>query len=181
MRSIIGLLLGLVALIAPVSHAGEEPDLHPQLEFFRPYLDTYWIGDLSQPGADKPTIDRSHWQRALNGQAIKTVHSINNGEYGGESMIFWDEKQQSVAYYYFTTAGFYTHGTMTFDPATNVLEAYELVENNANGITAVKSSSYFDIEAGTLTTSSQYLQNEQWVTGHSAVYRLAGPQEIIFQ
>jgi hypothetical protein len=54
------------------------------------------------------------------------------------------------------------------------------VENNGNGITAVKSRSIFDIEAGTLTTSSQYLQNDQWVAGHSAVYRLAGPQEIIF-
>ncbi len=180
MRIMIGLIISLLVVISPAGSAGEEPDLHPQLEFFRPYLDTYWIGELSQPGTDKPMTDRSHWQRALNGQAIKTIHSLNHGEYGGESMIFWDEKKQSLAYYYFTTAGFYTHGSMSFDAATNVLEAYELVENNGNGITAVKSRSIFDIEAGTLTTSSQYLQNDQWVAGHSSVYRLAGPQEIIF-
>lgn len=181
MRMIIWLLVGLLAIITPAASAGEEAELHPQLEVFRPYLDTYWVGELTQPGADTVSIDRSHWQRALNGNAIKTIHSINDGEYGGESIIFWDDKQQSLAYYYFTTAGFYTHGTMTFDAENNVLEAYELVENNANGITAVKSTSRFDGEAGTLTTASQYLQNDTWLDGHSAVYRLAGPQAIIFK
>lgn len=175
------LLLSVMLLVPTTSQAGEEPDLHPQLEFFRPYLDTYWIGELSRSEGTAKSIDRSHWQRALNGQAIKTMHSINDGEYGGESMIFWDDKKQSLAYYYFTTAGFYTHGTMSFDAETNVLEAYEQVENNANGITAVKSRSTFDLEAGTLTTHSQYLQGDEWKAGHSAVYRLAGPQEIIFQ
>ncbi|WP_205701918.1 hypothetical protein [Pseudidiomarina mangrovi] len=180
MRIMTWLLMSLCVLLVPTANAGEEPDLHPQLEFFRPYLDTYWIGDLSEPGSDQAKIDRAHWQRALNGNAIKTIHSLNDGEYGGESIIFWDEQKQTLAYYYFTTAGFYTHGTMTFHADTNVLEAYEQVENNANGITAVKSTSQFDINAATLTSSSQYLKNDEWVSGHSAVYRLSGPLDIIF-
>lgn len=75
-----------------------EPVLHEKLEIFRPFLNSHWEGDLTAPGKDKKMIDRSVWSRALNGQAIKTVHSINDGEYGGETMIFWDQKQGKVVY-----------------------------------------------------------------------------------
>jgi hypothetical protein len=181
MRYLILFMATIILVFANAAKAGEEPELHPQLEVFRPYLETYWIGDVSQPGSATPSIDRSYWQRALNGQAIKTTHSINDGEYGGESMIFWDEKKQSLVYYYFTTAGFYTHGTMHFDADDNTLEAYEQVENNVNGITAVKSFSIFNQHDGTLNTRSEYLQNGQWQPGHRVSYRLSGPLHIIFQ
>jgi len=91
MRYLILFMATVMLVFVNPAKAGEEPELHPQLEVFRPYLDTYWIGDVNQPGSATPSIDRSHWQRALNGQAIKTTHSINDGEYGGESMIVWDE------------------------------------------------------------------------------------------
>lgn len=124
-------------------------------------------------------IDRSSWSRALNGQAIKTVHSINDGEYGGETMIFWDQKQEKIAYYYFTTAGFYTHGTMTYNPATQSLEALENVENNAQGITQVRSHSVLD-KSGKLEISSEYLQNGKWVKGHGALYKRVPHTEVKF-
>lgn len=152
--------------------------LHPKLEVFRPYLDTYWQGDLTQPGKTEKTIDRSHWSRALNGMAIKTVHSINDGAYGGESMIFWDEAKQSLAYYYFTTAGFYTHGTMEFDSTNNRIIARETVENNANGITEVQSSS--ELNGDELKVRSRYLQNGNWVDGHSANYQRSAAMPIKF-
>ncbi|GHG77385.1 hypothetical protein GCM10010919_32980 [Alishewanella longhuensis] len=154
------------------------PSLHPKLEVFRPYLDTYWQGDLTQPGKTDKTLDRSHWSRALNGMAIKTVHSINDGVYGGESMIFWDEAKQSLAYYYFTTAGFYTHGTMEFDSENKLIIAREKVENNANGITEVQSSS--ELSGEVLKVRSRYLQNGQWVEGHSANYQRVGAMPIKF-
>lgn len=154
--------------------------LHPQLEVFRPYLGQYWQGNLAQPGSEKPAIDRSHWSRALNGQAIKTVHSVNHGEYGGESFIFWDDARKSLAYYYFTTAGFYTHGTMQFNPQSGEITALENVENNQSGITQVKSRSKI-MPDGSLEVRSSYLQNEQWIDGHSAVYQPVAPQEIIFK
>lgn len=160
--------------------AQETTILHPQLEVFRPYLGQYWQGNLTQPGTDKPVIDRSHWSRALNGQAIKTVHSINDGEYGGESFIFWDDTRKSLAYYYFTTAGFYTHGTMEFNPQSGEITALENVANNQNGITQVKSYSKI-MPDGSLQVRSSYLQNEQWVDGHSAVYQPVAAQQILFK
>lgn len=173
-------LFSLTAAFLPPLAAEETGSLHEKLEPLRPYLGQYWQGMLSQPGADKAVIDRSHWSRALNGQAIKTVHSINDGEYGGESFIFWDEKQQSLAYYYFTTAGFYTHGTMQFDVGSNEFIATEKVENNQNGITEVKSYSRL-MPDGTLVTKSSYLQNGNWVDGHSATYQQVAAQPIRFK
>lgn len=155
-----------------------ELPLHPKLEVFRPFLDSYWQGDLTQPGKQEKTIDRSHWSRALNGMAIKTIHSINDGVYGGESMIFWDEAKQSLAYYYFTTAGFYTHGTMEFDSTNNHIIAIEKVENNANGITEVRSVSA--LQGDTLKVSSRYLKQGEWVDGHSAQYQRTAAMPIKF-
>ena len=174
------LLSGILLLLSSITIAAEPATLHPKLEPLRPYLDQHWQGDLSQPGSDKMVIDRSYWNRALNGQAIKTVHSINNGDYGGESFIFWDESKQSLAYYYFTTAGFYTHGTMEFNAQSGEIVALENVENNQNGITQVKSFSRI-MPDGTLQTKSSYLQNGNWVDGHSATYKPVAAQPIRFK
>lgn len=172
-------LLILLLSLFSVALQAEQPTLHPKLEPFRPYLDTYWQGDLTQSDGAEKMIDRSHWQRALNGNAIKTVHSINDGVYGGESIIYWDEAKQSLSYYYFTTAGFYTHGSMTFEDNNQRVITRETVENNANGITLVESVS--TLNGDVLTVSSRYLQNGEWVTGHSASYRRVAPLEVKFK
>jgi hypothetical protein len=175
-RSLCFLLFLLSALVC----ADEQANLHPKLEPLRAYLNQHWQGDLTQPGAEKKVVDRAYWSRALNGQAIKTVHSINNGDYGGESFIFWDEAKQSLAYYYFTTAGFYTHGTMQFDTTVGQIIAIEKVENNQNGISEVKSFSRI-MPDGTMEVKSSYLQNGNWVDGHSASYKKVAQQQIIFK
>lgn len=173
------LFLMSLLLLCGLASASETGQLHAKLEPFRPYLNQHWRGDLTQPGKTEKVIDRSLWSRALNGQAIKTVHSINDGEYGGESFIFWDEAKQSLAYYYFTTAGFYTHGTMEFNVQSGEIVALENVENNQNGITQVKSFSRI-LPDGTLQTKSSYLQNGNWVDGHSATYQPVAAQPIRF-
>lgn len=173
-------LLCLIAALFSFASFAAEPVLHPELEIFRPFLNSHWEGDLTEPGKEKKMIDRSVWSRALNGQAIKTVHSINDGEYGGETMIFWDQKQKKIAYYYFTTAGFYTHGTMSYNPDTQRIEALENVENNAQGITLVRSQSVLD-KSGSLEVSSEYLQHGKWVKGHSALYKRVPKTEVKFK
>lgn len=174
------ILFTIMLMFSLALMATEQGSLHPKLEPLRPYLNQHWQGNLTQPGADKTVIDRAYWSRALNGQAIKTVHSINNGEYGGESFIFWDESKQSLAYYYFTTAGFYTHGTMQFEANIGQIVALEKVENNQNGVTEVKSYSRI-MPDGTMEVKSSYLQNGNWVDGHSATYKKVTQQQIIFK
>jgi hypothetical protein len=109
---------------------------------------------------------------------VRNLHSINNGEYGGETMIYYDKDKDSIIYYYFTTAGFYTHGTMQFDGKT--VTSHEFVEGNENGITEVKSIVTIN-DDGSLHNKSLYLKNGEWVQGHEATYVEAPDAEVIFK
>ena len=170
--------LGVFLHVGNAVLAAETRPLAKELEVFRPYLDKTWQGQLSEPG--KPLqMDVSHWQRALNGQAIKITHSVNQGVYGGETILFFDKKTQSLKYYYFTTAGFYTHGTMTFDAGSGFLVAEELVENNQQGITKVRSVNR--LTADSLQVTSEYLQKGKWVPGHQVSYQSAPAASVVFQ
>jgi hypothetical protein len=153
-------------------------DLAKELSWAKPFLNIVWRGDLTtEPG--KKMTDHSYWQRALNGQAIKVIHSVNDGDYGGESIIFYDKAKQSLAYYYFTTAGFYTHGTMQYYPEDGRLVAEEQVENNAEGVTKVRSTSL--LKAGELQTNAEYFKQGQWVAGHSAKYYPSKDGRVLFK
>jgi hypothetical protein len=64
--------------------------LAKELQVFEPYLGT-WQADFAVKQGQPAMQDVSKWERALNGTAIRTLHSINEGMYGGESLIFWDK------------------------------------------------------------------------------------------
>ena len=172
------LLTLALAAVAGSAGADEVPPLAPQLEKFRPFLGKTWrgTGPGQQPGS--AVTDIAHWERALNGQAIRTLHSINDGEYGGESLIFWDAKQESLVFYYITTAGVYTHGTMKFDGAKFV--SHETVTGNENGITEVRSTGEL-LADGRLHSKSEYLANGQWVPGHEFFYSEDPGAEVKFR
>ncbi len=160
------------ALLLTVAHAGDadkpKETLDPKLEGFRPFIGKTWRGEMAGSTKEKPQVDVSRYERALNGQAIRSVHSINDGAYGGESMIFWDKDKQQVVYYYFTTAGFYTTGTMTLSNGKYV--SFEKVTGSADGVTEVKGTGEVRPD-GTLVTTSEYLKHGKWIPGHGAIYK----------
>lgn len=163
-------LIFILALFCGAAHSAQ---LDEKLAVFEPYLGT-WEANFSNDPA-KPVIDVGKWERALNGTAIRTLHSINQGEYGGESLIFWDKAKQKLVFYYFTTAGFYTHGELEVTSATEFV-AYEEVTGNENGITRVKSTSSFKNDSWEISTS--YLKNNQWTQPESRTYRKSDKQVI---
>src|SRR5262245_37959733 len=122
------------------------------LKAFAPYVGKTWRGEFVN--AKKPTVDVARWERALNGQAIRTLHSVNDGAYGGESIIMWDAKKNSLVYWYFTTAGFRTEGTMKFEDGQFI--AHETVAGKAGGVTEVKSISKI-LPDGRLHVKAEYL------------------------
>ncbi len=155
-----------------------EVTLAPQLEVLRPYLGKTWKGYFADSTPEKPMYDISTWERALNGQAVRNLHSVNDGEYGGESIIFWDSSKQSLVYFYFTTASFYTTGTMSFEDGKVI--SHEYVTGNQNGITEVKSIAEV-LSDGKLHNKSQYFQNGQWVDGHEITYAEEPTAKVIFK
>ncbi|GAA69314.1 hypothetical protein QL995_15130 [Pseudoalteromonas sp. APC 3358] len=141
-------------------------NLDKELEVFKPYLGT-WQADFKVPEGAKKIQDVGRWERALNGKAIRTMHSINEGEYGGESMIFYDSKRKSLVFYYFTTAGFYTKGTITVLSPTQFV-AYEEVTGSKEGVTKVKSTS--DLKDDKFIVSTSYLKKGEWTKPESRSY-----------
>lgn len=63
--------------LAPAAAAAE---MHPKLSPLRPLLGKTWRGSLEKPGSAKPVVDVQRWELALNGQAVRVLHSINDGD-----------------------------------------------------------------------------------------------------
>lgn len=168
------ILLTLCFTATSLSLASDSPDIAPELAVFKPYLGT-WQADFKVVDNKTKIQDVGLWERALNGQAIHTKHSINEGEYGGESMIFWDREQQSLVFYYFTTAGFYTKGTMKVLSPTQFV-AYETVTGSKEGITKVKSIS--DYKDGEFIVSTSYLKKGEWTKPEKRTYTRSDKQVI---
>lgn len=176
MKTVAALLFTLVATL-PLS-SEELSKLHPNLEPLRPFLGKTWRGDLAQPGADRVNVDVARWERILNGQAIRILHSVDDGNYGGETIIRWDETRKAITYYYFTTAGFMTSGTMTVEKGKYT--SFEKVSPPAEGVTEVKGTGEVK-DDGTMVTTSEYLKNGRWIPGHGATYREAPDAKVIFK
>lgn len=177
-RSVRHLVAVSVSLLA-LTVARAEDKLHPQLEKFRPLLGKTWRGEFKNSTPEKPVVDISRWERALNGQAVRTLHSINRGDYGGETLIFWSEEKKSLVYHYFTTANFQTTGTMTFEG--NKFISVEKVSGQANGVTEVKATGEILPDGAGFVNRSEYLKEGKWVPGHEATYREDPKAEVVFK
>ncbi|NMP15045.1 hypothetical protein [Thalassotalea sp. Y01] len=169
----------LLLTITPVTQAQaqeQEQQLDEKLTLFGKYLGN-WEAVFESVDGKPSVVDVAHWERALNGKAIRTLHSINDGVYGGESLIFWDKEKQKVVFYYFTTADFYTQGYIEI-VSDNSFIAYEDVTGNEDGITKVRSTSV--LEKDKLTVSTAYFKNDEWTPSESRSYTRSN-KKVIFK
>jgi hypothetical protein len=169
---------GLTALAAAalMLWAGAaQAEMNPHFEALKPLLGRTWRGHFKNSTPEKPVVDVSRFELALGGQAVRNRHSVNDGEYAGESFIVWDETKQSLVYYYFTTAGFHTTGTMRAEG--ELLVSHEMVAGAADGITEVRGT--FSLRPdGRLHVQTQYLKNGAWVDGRDMDY-VDDPQAVV--
>ena len=176
MRAIIPFLFISTFLIS--QNTNDPLPLSEHLKPFSSYVGKTFKGKFAHSTKKKPAYDISRWERALNGNAIRILHSVNNGEYGGESIIMWDSERESLASWYFTTAGFYTMSTFEFDGKR--LISLEDVSGNQNGITKVKTIIQL-LPDGKLQNKSKYFMNNVWVDGHEIYYQEAPDEKVIFK
>jgi hypothetical protein len=158
--------------------AVDQPSLNPHLEPFRPLLGKTWKGVFKNSKPDKPVVDIARWERALNGQAVRLLHSINQGVYGGETIFTWNEKEQKVVFHYFTTAGFTTSGSV--QTKEGKLLTHEIVAGSSGGVTEVRATSEIRSD-GKLHVKSEHLKNGQWEPGHEVTYEVDAASEVIFK
>ena len=158
--------------------AADKSSLDPHLQPLQPLLEKTWKGGFKNSKPEKPTVDVMRWERTLNGKAIRTLHSINDGAYGGETIIRWDEQKQSIVYHYFTTAGFMTTGTMDFKDG-KVL-THEVVSGNSGKTTAVRGTSEIQPD-GSFHVKTEHQENGEWVPGHEVTYKEDPSAKVIFR
>ena len=169
--------LGSLLALALLGGA-DSKDLDPHLEPLRPLLGKTWRGELKATAPEKGTVDVARWERALNGKAVRILHSINDGIYGGETLIFWDAEKKEVVSYYFTTSGFYTVGTFAFTEGK--VKTHEKVSGSAGGIAEVRATSEL-LPDGGFHVRSEHLKDGAWSAGHEVTYREDPKAEVKFR
>ena len=157
--------------------AGPTNDLTKALEPLRPFLKT-WKGYFKDSTPEKPKFDVQKWERALNGRAVRVLHSVNNGSYGGETIIFPNPKSSALEFYYFTTAGFSTRGTIEFEGSKVITN--EEVSRNDDGITKVKATTEF-LADGKMRIVTQQFKNGVWHEGRDMTYQESPAAEVLFR
>lgn len=193
-HSAVGLALvaGVAVVLAGSAPAGAaaDPPASPELPSapegaaealapLAPFVGKTWRGEFAGSNPDRPTVDVSRWEWALNGQAIRTLHSINDGVYGGESLIFKDPEGEDLVFFYFTTGGFYTRGTIEVEGPGRYV-AHEEVTGNEEGVTRVRSTSEF-LADGRFRVRTEYLKDGEWGPGNERTYVEAPDAEVVFR
>lgn len=149
--------------------------LQAELAPFDAFVGHTYRGEFSPDKNGKIAVDISRWDVILNGRGIRISHSLNDGEYAGESLIYWDSQRQSIAFFYLTNAGFHTQGTGYFDDG--VFIASETVTGNSDGITEVISRSTLT-DNGVMTVESFYLKGEEKLQGSKVTYQRDDSAEL---
>src|SRR5688572_28206099 len=52
--------------------------LAKELEPLRPFIGKTWKGQFKDSTPEKPKVDVAKWERALNGQAVRILHSVDH-------------------------------------------------------------------------------------------------------
>lgn len=173
------ILISSAALVwAVATLAAEPPTLNPHLEPLRPLLEKTWRGVFTGGDPEKPVVDVMRWERAMNGQAVRVLHSINDGVYGGETIYRWDDTKKTVTFYYFTTADFMTVGTATL--GAGKMTTLELVEGNSGGVSEVRGTLEI-LSDGTVKVTAEHKKDGTWQLGRETIYRQDPAARVVFR
>jgi hypothetical protein len=162
-------------LCAAQQLAAAEPQLDEHLAPLAPFVNKTWRGEFKSSTKERPLVDIARWEVALKGKAIRTLHSVNDGVYGGETLILWDPAKNALVAFYFTTAGFFTESTFEFQEGKLITR--EKVRGNQPGVTEVEAVT--ELSAGKMHVKSRYLKNGEWVDGHEITYTEAPDAKVI--
>ncbi|ESQ88211.1 hypothetical protein ABAC460_16245 [Asticcacaulis sp. AC460] len=119
-----------------------------------------WRGTGKGPAGGAPINDVQQWQWDLGGHAIRITHSVNNGAYAGESVLFPAEDGNGYVYTYVTTGGFYTTGVIHPD-GPNAYVAEETV-HGVPGLGKLRARGEIGAD-GVYRTRSSMEKDGQWI------------------
>jgi hypothetical protein len=173
------ILLSVIALAMPLA-AWSQPAPLPEAMSgraayvpFEAMVGKTWRG---QGTKDAKAEDIQRWEWAIGGHAIRITHSVNNGVYAGESLIFRDKDSGNYIFHYFTTGGFHTTGTIR--PTGPVAFEMDEVIHGAQGIEALKSTGVLGPD-GVYRTRAKMEKDGQWVEVGGFDYREDATAKVV--
>lgn len=170
-RTLMALAAGVAALTAalpvvaqdlPAAEARAEDPFRP----LYPLIGRTWRGASV---ADPAVEDVVRWEWAVGGHAVRAVHAVNGGAYGGETLVFVDADSGDLIFHYFTSGGFHTTGTIRhgLDESLEIVEAV----HGLDGIESLHSVIRI-ADDGTYTSRGLVEQEGRWVEFGGFDYRV---------
>ena len=151
--------------------------LSDHLTGLKPFIGNTYKGKFINSTEENPMIDVLSFERALNGNAVKVIHSVNNGEFGGETMVMWNAEKEGLQSWYFTSAGSLTIQNVQIKKDTFI--SIEDVSGNQNGITKVKT--IIEVLHGSqIKKRTKYLMNNLWKDGSEIIYKEVNDFKPVF-
>ena len=151
--------------------------LSDHLTGLKPFIGNTYKGNFINSTIENPMIDVLSFERALNGNAVKVIHSVNNGEFGGETMVMWNPEEGGLQSWYFTSAGSLTIQNVQIKKDTFI--SIENVERNKNGITKVKTIIEV-LHGNQIKKRTKYLMNNLWKDGSETIYNKVHDHKPVF-
>lgn len=125
-----------------------------------------WRGQGVGPNG-QPIVDIARYEMILGGRAFQSTHRLEDGSYGGRTVIFYDEGAKKHIFHYFTTAGFHTTGEIA--PTDTGFVAVEKVEGHPEFV-EVRSEAFF--EDGVIRVVSSHVAKDGTASeGEELIYR----------
>ncbi len=161
----LALLAGTPALVWAQALPAAEVSVEDPFAPLYPLIGRTWRGTGIGPDAVEDVV---RWEWAVGGHAVRAVHSVNGGVYGGETLIFPDRDSGQLIFHYFTSGGFHTTGAMTLAP-TGELEVVETV-HGLDGLEELRSTLVVQAD-GTYRTRGLVERDGEWVEFGGFDYR----------
>ena len=171
------LLYFLIPALIVSAQTKSEPPLSDHLIEMKPFIGNTYKGDFINSTKENPMFDVLSFERALNGNAIKVIHSVNNGEFVGETMVMWNPEKGGLQSWYFTSAGSLTIQNVQI--RKNTFISIENVERNQNGITKVKTIMEV-LNEDQIKKRTKYLMNNMWKDGSETLYNKINGLKPVF-
>ena len=170
------LILFLILLAPSLPALAQEGAAEDPLAMFDPLVGKTWKGE-GAAGEVGGKTDIITWERIMGGKAVQSTHSINDGEYGGITVFFYDQSEKTVLFHYFTTADFHSTGTVKQVDNGDIVAVERI--HGLDNLPEVRGRIVF-IDGGWETRAS-YLKDGEWVEGDGFRYVEAPAEKVVFR
>ncbi len=126
-HSLMAAAIAALLMLGGPAFAADKAEAYEPMAPFAKLAGKAWRGEGVGPNG-QPVVDIARYEFILGGRAFQSTHRLENGSYGGRTIIFYDEGAKKHIFHYFTTAGFHTTGEIT--PSEDGFTAVEKVEGH---------------------------------------------------